>query len=948
MIKILTKNKKIHYLFALICYVIFYLIFFLPVIGKNEIFLVGTDHIMQNLPNFLSPKTLWTTDLQGGFPLMADPQVAIWYPISYLLKSLISSEDIAWNLFVISAYILASFFTYGYIYSLTQSVIAAYGGGFIYGMSGFMISHIEHTNMIQAAIWLPLSLWALEKLRHKIDKVWIVIAVISITINIFAGHPQITVYSLILIILYGLILGINAPVKTIKYYQIIGLILIFGIALASVQIIPTLELSTLSVRDEITFNFYTQYTLPPPEIIKLIFPYFFGGGNSRLYNINYFGSWTLTETTGYIGICTLILAVIGFISHGQKTVAKFWLIIVILSLLIAFGESTPLGWLSYQVPIYNKFRCLARHFLEMSLGISVLASLGIQSLQNNKISQSLWLKIMGVFTGILLLALFYIDFFIKPLIIANKSLDSENIINFKNPALIVPLIIFLVSILTIQLVLFIINKFNFKPIGILLILLIILDLSSFSYFWNWQKESYYYEYTLIESHPSAMKYRDILNTENQRMISLEGVLGAMENMRPNLSRKWQIPNASIYNPLLLRRYAELFNADYASGIKTASWAENDNQTFNLMAIRYVFMTRKKYSNLTTKKGILWIDHDMTLNLGKECVIDNEKNLKVSYTLPQEIEANTIAIVNHLSCSINIQNNTDILKITITDSEGKTQIKTLKAGKDTAEYAYDNLDNLVKHEKAKNIFDNFPDGNVYLSLIPLDKPETIKNIEIEYLPPQGSINVKKITFVNEEKKEFYPFNEIENSLSNSSRWHYVEDINETTVYENKSALPRVWLVPKVMTLTPEEIMNTIKTSSLPDNSIYNPRGVALVEENINFQEVKFDTKSKAKIIKETATSVDIKTDSNAPTFLVLSDTYYPGWQSTIDGKKTRVFVTNYLGRGIILPKGKHIVKFEFKPLSFHLGLGLSLASFFALIYFISFSQLCTKVINKKEI
>lgn len=945
MIKILTKNQKIHQFFPLISYVVFYLIFFIPVIGNNKIFLVGTDHLMQNLPNFLSPKTLWTPELQGGYPLMADPQVGFWYPICYIIKFLIPSEEIAWNFFIISAYILASFFAYGYVYSLTKSLIASYSGGFIYGMSGFMFSHIEHTNMIHAAIWLPLSLWALEKLRHKIDTFWVIIAIISITINIFSGHPQITVYSLILITLYGIILGINSPIKTIKYYQIIGLILLFGITLASIQIIPTLELSTLSVRDDINFQFYTQYTLPPQEIIKLIFPYFFGGGNSQLYNIDYFGSWTLTETTGYIGISTLILAVIGFISHPQKNISKFWLIIIILSLLMAFGSSTPLAWLSFQIPILNKFRCLARLFFQMSLGISVLSSFGIQSLQNKKISQSLWLKITGIFLGIFILALFYINFFIKSTIITNQNLDAEKIINLKNPALTIPFIIFITSILTIQLVLFIINKFNFKPISILLIFLIILDLSSFSYFWNWQKESYYFEYTLIKNYPFAEKYRHTLNNENQRLISLEGVLGGMENIRPNLSRKWKIPNVSIYNPLLLSRYANLFNADYASGIKTANWAEKHNQTFNLMGIRYVFMTGKKYSDVTTKKDIPWINHDMTLNLGEECIINNQKNLKVNYTLPKEIKANTIAIVNHLSCSNNIENNTDILKITITDLEGKTHIKTLKAGKDTSEYAYDKLANKVKHQKTDNIFDNFPDGNLYLSLISFDDIDNIKNIALEYLPQIGSINIKKITFINEENKEFYPFNEIENSLINSSRWHHVEDINETKVYENKSSLPRVWLVSKVITLTPQEISNTINTSVLPDNSIYNPNEIALIEENINnFVTGKFDDKSKAEIIKQTPTTVEIKTNSNTSSFLILSDTYYPGWQSKIDGRKTKVFVTNYLSRGIILPQGEHIVKFQFKPFTFNVGLGLSLASFFALIYFISFSQIYTKIKN----
>jgi hypothetical protein len=941
------KNIKFHYILSFIFFVILYSLFFSPVILQGKIFLVGSDHLLQNLPNFLVPKVLWTDALQGGFPVASDPQVASWYLVSHLLKWLIPNPWMAWNLFVISAYILASFFSYGYIYTITESPLAALGGGIIYGMSGFMMSHIEHTNMIHGAAWLPLSLWALEKLRHKISNLWFFLGVISICFNVLAGHPQITVYSLGLIVLYTLILGIKAPVKAIEYYQISGLLLILGVTLASVQIIPTLELSSLGTRDEVDFTFYTTFTLPPPEIVKIIFPYFFGGSYSKLYDTPYFGSWTLTETTGYVGISGLILAVVGFSCYRHKTIAQFWLVMALISLLLAFGASTPLAWLTYHLPIYNKLRGLARHFCEMSLAISVLAAMGIKSIETKTVSQGLLTKVMGVFAGLILVLLLYINLFIKPVIIANQSLDAEKILNiFNNPALTGPIIIFIATLLVTATVLFVIKKFNFKFIGILLVCLLILDLSSFGYFFAWKEQSGNYQFLTLENYPYVIKYKNILTANNQRMISLDGILGATEQIRPNLSRVWQIPNASSYNPLNLERYTKFLNADTGGTVQGSNWAENHNQSFNLMAIRHVFMKQLVPANFQERNGILWAKDDLKIDLGRECAADQNKITQVNYPLPQPVEIDAIGIVNFLGCSTDIADNTDILRIIITDIQGNIVTKTLQAGRDTSEIAYDRSDvsSVIKHSKAENIFETTADGNKYLSIVPLENSQPIKNIQLEYLADKGSISIKKISFIDREKKQSYPFNDLDSLLANELRWHHLEDINETSVYENKYVLPRMWLVPQVITLPAEEILHTIKTSYLPDNSIFDPRKVALIEDNLDFQVQEFDEQAEVKMNGNSDGTMTVNTNSKSPAFLVLSDTYYPGWQAKIDGKKTKLFVTNYLGRGLVVPQGNHLVKFEFKPLSFKLGLGLSVASIFALGYLLFVSNILKNLVN----
>ncbi|MBN1813794.1 MAG: YfhO family protein [Anaerolineae bacterium] len=65
-------------------------------------------------------------------------------------------------------------------------------------------------------------------------------------------------------------------------------------------------------------------------------------------------------------------------------------------------------------------------------------------------------------------------------------------------------------------------------------------------------------------------------------------------------------------------------------------------------------------------------------------------------------------------------------------------------------------------------------------------------------------------------------------------------------------------------------------------------------------------------------VEMPTDG----WLVLSEVYYPGWQTTVDGERAEVLRADYAFRAATLPPGEHVVRMTFTPRSWKAGLAVS--------------------------
>jgi hypothetical protein len=79
---------------------------------------------------------------------------------------------------------------------------------------------------------------------------------------------------------------------------------------------------------------------------------------------------------------------------------------------------------------------------------------------------------------------------------------------------------------------------------------------------------------------------------------------------------------------------------------------------------------------------------------------------------------------------------------------------------------------------------------------------------------------------------------------------------------------------------------------------------------------------ARIVEDLPERVVIETNAAMPAYLVLSDTFDPGWSATVDGQPAPIRPAYLAFRAVYLPQGPHTIVFTYRPAGFVLGLGLS--------------------------
>jgi len=171
------------------------------------------------------------------------------------------------------------------------------------------------------------------------------------------------------------------------------------------------------------------------------------------------------------------------------------------------------------------------------------------------------------------------------------------------------------------------------------------------------------------------------------------------------------------------------------------------------------------------------------------------------------------------------------------------------------------------------------------------------------------------------------------------WQIVYE-GDLVIHENPDWLPRWFLVGKILPVgtvedgyraarvidpAQEAVVVGIRHEDIPASLLETNRHVASTCESssmwtssTNRDDTPDQEVGRIELERYGADELRLRVDCERDCYLVFSDTYFPGWRAWVDDEEVRVYRTDAVIKGIVVPEGEHRVRFLYDPPLYKLG------------------------------
>lgn len=369
---------------------------------------------------------LWSGQMGAGFPLLDEGQVQAFFPLSSLFFFL--PFYLANTLSLILPIFLSGLSFYFFLRVVKLKFLSSLFGAIAFSFSAPLILHLKHPPITSTIIFLPLELALIflffEKPKQK--KKWMFPILLSLLVGIkfLAGSPQLAVLITLFSGCFFLFLGLrtkNFPKKKaliqsihlrtfFRLSCIFSLATLLGLALAGVQILPTLSFLPISERTQsfspeemrkfsLTAKSLTTFLIPYSLENPARLPAYFELGKHPFF-------W---ETNLYVGALTFIFGIFGFLLLSKNKIISFFTFAFFFTLFLSFGPNTPAGFV-FRLPFFKGFRVPGRFLIFSCFSLITVAAFFFEFLFYQQLPKFIksWAKILGILAiSFLVLDLFY-------------------------------------------------------------------------------------------------------------------------------------------------------------------------------------------------------------------------------------------------------------------------------------------------------------------------------------------------------------------------------------------------------------------------------------------------------------------------------------------------------------------------------------------------------------
>lgn len=353
----------------------------------------------------------WNPYTFSGMPFYADIQSGIFYLPNLLMTLFVSDGHLHFfwvEMLTIAHYVIGGVCMYYLARSFGLQRIFALVSGFVYPLSGFMIAHSIHLVHICQMSWFPLVLLLFRKALVQRSFQHTIVGGLVLGLAALVGFPQVTLHIFFFLFLFFLFEFYFATRETgLKNSWLMavyaGAFILISVGVMAIQFIPTLEIVSLSVRSDISYENTIIGSVSWKQLLAFIIPNYFGTTHQQEVSFwltsNYYEYW---ETVVYLGIVPLVALIVAATLIKQNRYIVFLFVIMVFGFLFALGDNFFVYPFFYKfVPGFDKFRVPGRLSLYTVFASSLLSGFAFQrmftpSFQETKLFRRLPFVVLAV------------------------------------------------------------------------------------------------------------------------------------------------------------------------------------------------------------------------------------------------------------------------------------------------------------------------------------------------------------------------------------------------------------------------------------------------------------------------------------------------------------------------------------------------------------------------
>lgn len=879
---------------------------------------------------------LWNPYLFLGVPFLANPQAAVLYPPHWPLIWMRPERALIWSL-VLHTW-LAGCFTYALARHWNVGRLGALAAAIGYAMGGHLAGHAGQVNQVNVLTWFPLALLLLDRalgrataeavalspFRAKLNE----LAGLSLvlTLQLLAGHMQATYIStagLGVYIVAGLLgeaarrrLGVRSLISQLAArLGALALVVMLALVISAAQILPTLELTQLSIRSGgLGYLETVAFSLRPSLLLLALLPPYAMAPEAT------FNTPAFAEYLAYLGISGLMLAALGALSPlpRHRSLRTPMIALALGGLLLALGGYTPLYLVLYKaVPGFGLFRVPARWLAWYALAMAILAGLGLDrfisagEIQLRAQGLAVWRWVaahrwhQAVTGATSLLA--------AVLLFSQHWPGQDTIIVWTGMAALTAMLIALGRWFA-----------RLRPwIGLWVLAILYGELLVAAW-------------PLDLNHPSAPEAVNSLRTAPTHLLAAPGRFLSMSSIRfdpgdlpemrqllggqldeagfrdyvtaaklkeiiaPNLPLLFHLPSIDGYDGgvLPLARYT-WFQTLFITPDRLLPDGRLREQLQEIPASRMLDLAGVRYV-ITDKARDVWVD-GVYYDLQGRVALTPGRSFALR-ALPR-FSATAIGVISYLEPPFSPAG-AQAGEIEVIGRDGEVVRLEVRVGRDTAPGTALSLRVRVAYH------DDLWGVNYYQAMLSLPRPMRPEALTFRSTLPAGNWVVRGITLVDGRTGQFVAL-----VASPDGRLRRVHS-GDVKVYELEGSPGRAFVIGRARVIPDDEAA----MAALADWS-FDPRQEVILSAGKPLNGPA--AVGSARIVVDQPEMVVIEASLNAPGYLVLTDTEYPGWRAMVNGRPAPIFRANFLFRAVALTPGEHQVVFLYQPEAVQRGGWLSL-------------------------